>query len=508
MVYWQSNYLKITKFKIQRMLLLIIKKIFLLNLLFFVGLFGLPVFAAETSPDAIAIRVMPNPDHFSPISWYNRNVNIKGAPQSLIVDGYEAVRDGRTVYVNAGNLSEDSDDAVLYTNIYIISYNQEAESDTKDIFGQILNYWKFNIELVDRTGSGICLPQQSITCEAAVGCVGEAIDSACENNLCVKKCLLSSDCQSGQYCASEKAKLVRDVKRLSDLREIRVAFNNYHLANGHYPELPAGSYLPNKSLSVWPSWNDTLGKALGYRLPLDPVNRLGPCHEDEVIRDNYDRVTCWDENSKTFATSFRDPYLPLGSLAMLYDYDDKADRYKLCVNFETPYQGLPDVYRCDAYMNDFVVQAPQFIFGSLVSKEGSFQDYFSVRGTYPVNWATFKLTANWADWFSRGWQWHYGFVGLRVEKVPNGDENTRSLGARLVNLPGEGGYENFDFQVEVTDIYGNTGSADGQIRICNLASCQSKGAECGRTGDNCGGILLCGECRAGLDCVANKCIQL
>lgn len=480
----------------------------LFTLIFLIGI-PVVVFAVDApSPDAIAIRVMPNSEHFSPISWYERNVNVKGAPQALIVDGYEAVRDGRTVYVNAANLSDDTDEATLYTNIYIISYNQEAEDDTQDIFGQILNYWKFNIDLVERTGNGVCLPASQTACDPAIGCLGELSDHTCEEGLCVKKCLLSGECANGQYCSSAKAKLVRDVKRLSDLREVRVAFNNYYLANGRYPDLPSGSYLPNKTLSVWPSWNETLGQKLGYRLPIDPVNRLGPCQEDETESQKYDAVTCWDETSKTFATNFREPYLPLGSLAMLYDYDAQGNRYKLCTNFETPFQGLPDIHRCDVYVTEVDTRAPEIIFGSLLSKEGAFTDYFSVKSSLPIDWQTLRVTADWADWASRGWQWHYGSNGLKVGRVPNGDENIRSLSARLVNLPGNDEYAYFDLQIAIKDIYGHTGSADGQIRICNLANCQKIKAECGRAHDGCGGILLCGDCAEGLDCVENKCIQL
>jgi len=55
------------------------------------------------SADAIGVRIIPNPNHYSISRWYE-NQGFTGSPQSLIVDGYEAIRDGRTVYVNAANL--------------------------------------------------------------------------------------------------------------------------------------------------------------------------------------------------------------------------------------------------------------------------------------------------------------------------------------------------------------------------------------------------------------------
>jgi hypothetical protein len=60
--------------------------------------------AAQDS-DAIAVRVMPNTNHDSIETWYSKQ-GFKGSPQSLIVDGYEAIRDGRTVFVNAANVDK------------------------------------------------------------------------------------------------------------------------------------------------------------------------------------------------------------------------------------------------------------------------------------------------------------------------------------------------------------------------------------------------------------------
>ncbi|MBI4812446.1 hypothetical protein HY798_03350, partial [Candidatus Falkowbacteria bacterium] len=57
-----------------------------------------PAAASSGQADAIAIRVIPNYSHYSPSRWYSQQ-GFTGSPQSLTVDGYEAVRDGRTVYV-------------------------------------------------------------------------------------------------------------------------------------------------------------------------------------------------------------------------------------------------------------------------------------------------------------------------------------------------------------------------------------------------------------------------
>ena len=95
--------------------------------------FYLPAIAQ--SPDAIAVRVYQNQDHQSALAWYQAK-GFAGSPQALSVDGYDAIRDGRTVYVHAANIDLGSDpiiqtDDIYYSNIYLISYNQQAEADTK-----------------------------------------------------------------------------------------------------------------------------------------------------------------------------------------------------------------------------------------------------------------------------------------------------------------------------------------------------------------------------------------
>ena len=170
------------------------------------------VSSSSVSPDAIATRVIPNPEHLGPLSWYRANIKNQGSPQSMYVDGYEAVRDGRTVYANVANI--DSSNNKFYTNIYLISFSQDVEQATQDIFGQMLIHWKFNVNLGDEQKQGVR----------------------------------------------------NDTKRLADLAEIKQSLENYKRThNGVYPPLSAGSYVSGKSISVWPSWQGTLAKELGIR---------------------------------------------------------------------------------------------------------------------------------------------------------------------------------------------------------------------------------------------------
>jgi hypothetical protein len=494
------------------------KKLYPFIFLFILGLFfaSLPVRAADVSPDAIAIRVMPNKENLSPLAWYYNNVNIKGAPQSLVVDGYDAVRDGRTVYVSAANIAPSPMGDWLYMNVYIISFNQEAEDNTKDIFGQILQYWKFNIELSD---PGVCQPKSQETCDVTTGCVGKFMDHACEDDgsgsfTCVKKCLLNSECSYGQYCDSQKAKLIRDIKRMIDLRDAKLAIENYKVKNKKYPALPSGSYLPNKSTSVWPSWNETLGRILGVRLPLDPINKLKNCPA------GFDAITCWNELEKKYATDFGNPIFPEGSFAFAYSWDPKSDIYRLCGNFETRYLGIPrDIVCQSGYIAPPGNGRIEVRFGKLTAKEGSFRDYFAVNSQYPIDWSSLivdTVPANaWGDWYNRGWRWSAGANKLKVEDIKN-FENQKALVANSITLLNGRDSDFFDLKITVNDIYGNIGSNEGIIKICNPTTCAAKGAQCGRLPSGCRmpnsspEILLCGDCtdQNKPDCVNNKCIKL
>lgn len=281
------------------------------KLLFFAGLAGLLILSsrlvfAQKSPDAIGLRIVTNPEHFSPIRWYNEKVTVKGAPLELLVDGYQAVRDGRTVYVGAANYVAQGA-GEIYTNIYIISYNQAAEKETEDIFGQILAHWRFNTNL---DTAGACSASSTIAC------------------------INDSECAGAGFCSSLKAEVVRNTRRMADQADIETLLAKYKKAKGFYPKLSAGSYIANKTLSVWPSWQETLARELGASLPVDPVNLMGACP-------GFDPATCWNKASSTFAGVLpADPLvpasLPAGSQVYVYRVTPDGQSYTLSATAVDP----------------------------------------------------------------------------------------------------------------------------------------------------------------------------
>lgn len=281
--------------------------VFLIIFIFAICFFS-AIKVQSLSADAIAIRIIPNPEHYSASRWYKMQ-NFIGSPQSMIVDGYEAIRDGRTVYVNVVNVDDRgtatiSDDE-FYTNIYLISFNQDAETVTHDIFGQILKHWKFNTNI---NQPGLCVSSGG------------------------RICIYDSDCQIGEYCSSLKARLSRDARRMADVAEIKKSLEDYKKKSGYFPRLASGTYLPGKTLSVWPSWAETLSDEVGINFPVDPINKLGEC-------EGFDKKTCWNKESKSFATDIEDNRLPPGSRVYYYRVNSDGT-FSCCAQMETDYNEL------------------------------------------------------------------------------------------------------------------------------------------------------------------------
>ncbi len=204
-------------------------------MLFMGCIFATRVFAA----DVIGIRVMDNPDRLSPFSWYNRFVPNPGEPEVLSVDGYLALRSGRSVYVFGSNLENNE----LKARVYIVSFSQNASANTTKILDQILPQFQLNTNVTDDI---------------------------------------------------QKIQIRMDVKRAGDVNDVKTLLERYKNINGTYPALATGSYIDGLTFSAWPSWQSALGNVLQSAVPQDPVNSFGQCPG------NFDQNTCWNENQQQF----------------------------------------------------------------------------------------------------------------------------------------------------------------------------------------------------------------
>ncbi len=244
--------------------------------------------------------------HLPPGLWYTFPCNVPkpGNPQSLEIDGYKAVREGNTTYVDAANKNDEP--KIIFTNIYLASYSEDANADTQTIYNQIIGHWHFNTNLDDYR-----------VCRDSAGELSAFVP--CDNDLV---------CQPlGGYCDAQKTKITRDTIRLGDLNDLAHLLDTYYKNKGDYPALTSGSYIKGLSTSKWPiSWSSTLKNELGNDLPLDPLNIFKlPC-KPIADNSNYEQSTCWSETKKDFS-------LPPYSKIYIYKYKAPAD-YNLCTELE------------------------------------------------------------------------------------------------------------------------------------------------------------------------------
>jgi len=254
---------------------------------------------ADDSTDAIGLRIFSNLDHLSPQAWYEAQ-SFSGSPSNIEVAGYEAIRDGRSVYIAAANLSG----ASMWTNIYLLSYNENASQETIQIFNELLKNLQFNTNVKN---------------------------------------------------ISDRIKIARDAKRVTDLGAIKKYLNNYYensdqdSVKKHYPKLLAGIYKIGQSTSKWPSWQQTLGKELEQSLPIDPLNDFpkkcesganpgeicesdnncpqGQCLIPQCPLPKFDQESCWNDTEKIFVC-------PSGSHIYQYSSIENATDFNIYATLE------------------------------------------------------------------------------------------------------------------------------------------------------------------------------
>ncbi len=267
---------------------------------------------SQNENEAFSVRVFENTAQLNPTQWYQENAPNPANPRETTVDGYAAINDGRTWYIAASNIMYDSDGdgtndtspAALYNNMYVFTFNDEENMDS--IMEDVMSYVRFNTNVNY---------------------------AACEG--------------------SDKQKLIRDTKRVTDLGQIAALANEYYDANGEYPEPQSesfGSYISELTTSGWNSWQGALGNLFGSTLPEDPYNFFYAADDDEP----------WDASSTPWIA-------PEGSTAeadgkeCLYDADNDLyyDENGTCwdpinAKFYSPENSKVYAYRRDTADNAYL----------------------------------------------------------------------------------------------------------------------------------------------------------
>ncbi|HYE59795.1 MAG TPA: YCF48-related protein [Candidatus Kapabacteria bacterium] len=269
------------------------------------------LFVDETSQtdDAIGLRVFPNGKRFTAREWYKEkfpNADVSTL-RSVSIGGYDGVTDGNTYYINF--LNHDLNNNEVYNNILVLSLNTNASPDMRTVLDLLIDSMKFNTNLTD---VGYCMLRgQSLQGDptATSQTASCTTDFDCRDNNGLPK-----DGLSGQ-CSNVKTKFLRDWRRLQDIRTAQNRLEAYKNTNGGYPLLQSGTYIPQYSVTYWPSWGK-LSQDVGG-LPQDPVNRKTACEDPRA-----ESQTCWNAASSTYSCP---------GYASVYEYsvDPSTNRYTL-----------------------------------------------------------------------------------------------------------------------------------------------------------------------------------
>jgi von Willebrand factor type A domain-containing protein/Big-like domain-containing protein/type IV secretion system pilin len=319
---------------------------------FISGFFNEKVLAQviEIPTDILGLRIYENFEHRSPSDWYRSSnaVTFQGAPTPIVIDGYSGLQDGRTVYVNAATYVHNSliptPNANIYTNVSLLSYNQNAGSETANIFNQLINDWTFNInvgaDVKDKIIQDVMRWQDLRTMEAK-------LDNYAFQN---KYCAYVTDpdggvCSdypidyyhfdidgSGSVIDAEECYNVSSTVTCNSDSECQNHEMGFDKCVGVYPELNEGTYVQGISTSAWPSWTSALSNQIGSSLPADTINKFflnefGECVDPDDLSIVYDEQTCWSVLNETF-------FCPTGSYIYYYKAGNSYSADERALSFD------------------------------------------------------------------------------------------------------------------------------------------------------------------------------
>jgi cysteine-rich repeat protein len=295
--------------------------------------------------DAIGLRIVKNSKHLGASDWYD-SLGFTGSPTEATVDGYEALKEGRTVYINAAALSKPDtlQKYSLYTNINVLSYSDGAATETVSVFNQILSNIDLNRNVDDvqqcydgASGKQALLDSAGKPCSSGTdGCAAVS----CSDDL---DCRLDSTGEFAKdstvyrdkwFCEALKTKLTRDTARWKALQSLRGDIDA--VSSYGYPKLESGSFVRAKTKSVWPSWTVPFGQDLAVsKVQTDPLNTLGRCSGTGY--EDFDQDTCWNAEDLQYTC-------PAGS--HIYEYTSTAGLdYEVRTDFELQTDRSCELYK-------------------------------------------------------------------------------------------------------------------------------------------------------------------
>ncbi len=217
------------------------------------------VLDAQNNPDpnqtdVIIMRVGDNPKRQLLNDWYKERVPF-GSPSPIAqIDGFDTLQDESGIYVMAPSTNGTTPEL----RIYFFAVNKGADPSTTQLFTRMLSWTKF-----------------------------------------------ASSIPSDE----DGKKLRMDMTRYARLRSIQKQLEQYRRVSSYpcksnpsttcyYPNLDSGSYISHESISIWPSWKQTLSNNLGTALPVDPLQEQDPQPLEYQCSLPFNKNTCWYTEEK------------------------------------------------------------------------------------------------------------------------------------------------------------------------------------------------------------------
>lgn len=275
------------------------------------------LFFNDKNDDVIGIQVFANGNRSTAREWFlDQGFSGIEKYRDVVVDGYDAISDGNNTYINVLNELEDK---TVHNYIYLIGINSDAQANTRQVLEKFMAHFLFNINISERQS---CLSGNGDAGQYVPGNIKSLPVSSvsCTNDFECRTVLGVPTSTTNGICANAKTKFQRDWNRLNTIQNLENKIEDYRSANGGYPLLSAGTYIPGYTNTHWPSWGRLLTAVGNVAEP--ELNQWSACGHCEALQNGRqvacstdtdcgaapakcivpdDSQTCWNSSDATFS---------------------------------------------------------------------------------------------------------------------------------------------------------------------------------------------------------------
>lgn len=240
------------------------------------------LFFNDKNADIIGVQIFANPKNDAgriptAAEWFADKFTQARPLQPVAIDGYEGITDGNNYYIAALNQVNTDGGREVFSNVYHFSINENAQSNTREVFGQLIESILFNINIPEYryclsdqvVMDGVALPRDHAVLTGLAIQGEDAI--SCTNDFDCRDAFGAPVEGSNGFCANAKTKFLNDWTRLHTIQSAQAQLEQYRFNQTFYPKLAGGTFIPQYSNEQWQSWG------LLPNLGSDPVGGWSAC---------------------------------------------------------------------------------------------------------------------------------------------------------------------------------------------------------------------------------------